>query len=63
MNLNGDCFFSIIQKEKIDKLQITQEEKENYKNNLKDLKEKISSRYINWKIIKKIIAYLWLKKK
>jgi len=47
LNLNGDSFYSFIEKEKIDKLQIAQEEKENYKNILKDLKNKISSSYIN----------------
>jgi hypothetical protein len=47
LNLNGDSFYSFIEKEKIDKLQISQEEKENYKKILKDLKEKIASSYKN----------------
>ena len=47
LNLNGDSFYSFIEKEKIDKLQLSPEEKENYKNILKDLKEKIASSYKN----------------
>ena len=47
LNLNGDSFYSFIEKEKIDKLQLSPEEKENYKNILKHLKEKIASSYKN----------------
>ena len=47
LDFNGDSFFSFIEKEKIDKLQLSPEEKENYKNILKDLKEKIANSFKN----------------